>query len=68
METSTAPVLVSPHANEHVTQLVAGASARLAHLSNDELLSQTRYLVGKTNQVLAALLEHLAEVEARADR
>src|SRR5262245_14989561 len=66
METSAAPIVVSS-ANEgdRVTQVVPGAGARLAHLSNDELLTQTRYLVGKANLLLAALLEHLGEVEAR---
>jgi hypothetical protein len=37
----------------------------LDHLSNDELLSSTRGLVAGSNQLLAALLAHLAEVEAR---
>jgi hypothetical protein len=37
----------------------------LDYLSNDELLSSTRGLVGGSNQLLAALLAHLAEVEAR---
>jgi hypothetical protein len=37
----------------------------LAHLSDQELLTSTRRLVGKSNQVFAALLLHLAEVEAR---
>lgn len=50
---------------DRITRLVRGSSARLAHLSNEQLLNQTRYLIGKTNQVLAALLEHLGEVEAR---
>ncbi|HWA71756.1 MAG TPA: hypothetical protein VG937_05470 [Polyangiaceae bacterium] len=48
-----------------VTRLTPGASTRLAHLSDGELLSRTQDLVGKSNQVLAALLDHLAEVEAR---
>jgi hypothetical protein len=37
----------------------------LAQLTDDELLTSTRRLVGKTNQLLAALLLHLAEVEVR---
>jgi hypothetical protein len=37
----------------------------LAHVSDDELLSSTRRLVGKSNQLLATLLLHLAEIEAR---
>ncbi len=45
-----------------------GASASLyslSHVSDDELHSNTRRLVGRSNQLLAALLGHLAEVEAR---
>jgi hypothetical protein len=37
----------------------------LDHLSDDDLLASTRGLVGRTNQMLAVLLAHLAEVEAR---
>jgi hypothetical protein len=37
----------------------------LAHLSDGELLANTRQLVGRSNQVFAALLAHLAEVESR---
>ena len=48
-----------------IAKLVPGGDGRLAHLSNDELLANTRSLVGKSNQVFAALLAHLAEVEAR---
>lgn len=48
-----------------VAKLVPGGASGLAHLSDDELLANTRRLVGKTNQLLAALLAHLAEVEAR---
>ena len=48
-----------------VTRLVPGASQSLAHLSDSELLASTRHLVGRSNQVFAALLLHLAEVEAR---
>ena len=36
-----------------------------AELSDSELLNATRLLVGRSNQLLAALLGHLAEVEAR---
>jgi hypothetical protein len=36
-----------------------------AELSDIELLAATRRLVGRSNQLLAALLEHLGEVEAR---
>jgi hypothetical protein len=45
--------------------LTPGGDSGLAHLSDDELLANTPRLVGKSNQVLATLLVHLAEVEAR---
>ena len=48
-----------------IARLIPGGCVGLAHLSDDELLANTRRLVGKTNQLLAALLLHLAEVEAR---
>jgi len=48
-----------------VTQLTPGASQSLAHLSDSELLASTRHLVGRSNQIFAALLLHLAEVQAR---
>jgi hypothetical protein len=38
----------------------------LAHLDYQELLKNTRRLVGKSNQLFAALLLHLAEVEGAA--
>lgn len=38
---------------------------RLGDLSDDALLAGTRTLVARTNHALAALLAHLAEVEAR---
>ena len=38
---------------------------RLEHVSDVDLLTTTRQLVGRSNQLLAALLAHLAEVEAR---
>jgi hypothetical protein len=37
----------------------------LEHLSDAELLAGTRHLVGRSNQLLAELLAHLGEVEAR---
>ena len=37
----------------------------LAHLTDDALHASVRALVGRSNQLLAALLLHLAEVEAR---
>src|SRR6266850_1112842 len=50
---------------EVVARLVPGGAQSLAHLSDDQLLTNTRCLVGKSNQVFAALLVHLAEVETR---
>jgi hypothetical protein len=50
---------------ELVVKLVPGGDADLAHLSDRELLANTRGLVGRSNQVFAALLAHLAEVESR---
>jgi 5-methylcytosine-specific restriction endonuclease McrA len=47
-------------ASRSVTQV-----ALPAELSDGELLNATRLLVGRSNQLLAALLGHLAEVEAR---
>ena len=44
---------------------VQPASGSLEHLSDAELLAGTRSLVGRSNQLLAALLAHLGEVEAR---
>src|SRR5687768_18434997 len=38
---------------------------RLEHVSDVDLLTTTRQLVGRSNQLLATLLAHLAEVEAR---
>jgi hypothetical protein len=37
----------------------------LEHVSDDNLHIGTRRLIGRSNQLLAALLAHLAEVEAR---
>ena len=48
-----------------VLKLAPGGDAALAHLSDSELLAKTRELVGRSNQVFAALLAHLAEVDAR---
>ena len=44
---------------------VHGAGSRLEELSDAELLEGTRRLVGRSNQLLAELLVHLAEVAAR---
>ena len=42
-----------------------GGDAGLAHLSDRELLARTRELVGRSNQIFATLLAHLAEIGAR---
>ena len=55
----------STGAKDIVVPLVPGGDAGLAHLSDRELLTKTRELVGRSNQVFAALLAHLAEVDAR---
>jgi len=44
---------------------VPRADYGLAQLSDADLLANTRRLVGRSNQLFAALLAHLAEVEAR---
>jgi hypothetical protein len=51
--------------NTHVEGSVPRARAWLEHLSDTELLDGTRRLVGRSNQLLAELLVHLGEVEAR---
>jgi hypothetical protein len=48
-----------------VTSLSASRNASPGELSDAELLTATRSLVGRSNQLLAALLAHLGEVEAR---
>jgi 5-methylcytosine-specific restriction endonuclease McrA len=54
-----------PGVDDVVAKLVRGGDGCLAHLSDSELLANTRGLVGKSNQLFAALLAHLAEVQAR---
>ena len=63
-ETETMP---ARHASgrDVVVKLHPGGERSLAHLSDQELLASTRRLIGTANQVFAALLVHLAEVEAR---
>lgn len=56
---------VAVHTSDFVAKLVPGGDTRLAGLSDDELLTNTRRLVGQSNGLLAALLEHLTEVETR---
>src|SRR6478752_3519218 len=60
-----ATALASSASSDHVLRLIPGGAASLAQLTDDELLASTRRLVGKSNQLLAALLLHLAEVEVR---
>ena len=48
-----------------IAKLVPGGTNTLAQLSDEELLASARRIVGKSNQLLALLLLHLAEVEAR---
>jgi len=52
-------------ARDHIERLVPGGASGLAQLSDDELLANTRRLVGRSNELLATLLAHLAEVETR---
>src|SRR6478609_1925368 len=54
MQTNTAVDACAPHVRPW-----------LEHLSDTELLAGTRRLVGRSNQLLAELLVHLGEVEAR---
>src|SRR6188768_4268403 len=55
----------SIQSREAIMKLVHGGERKLAHLSDGELLTSTRRLVAGTNQLFAALLLHLAEVETR---
>jgi hypothetical protein len=48
-----------------IAKLVPGGVHSLAHVDDQELLRNTRRLVCKSNQLFAALLLHLAEVETR---
>jgi hypothetical protein len=56
---------ISTARHDFVAKLIPGGVSSLAHLSDQELLTNTRRLVGRSNQTFAALLLHLAEVEAR---
>src|SRR6185295_18514058 len=56
---------ISKGQRDVIAKLVPGGASELARLSDEELLANTRRLAGKSNQLLAALLVHLAEVEAR---
>lgn len=48
-----------------IAPLAEVTGGRLKTLSDQDLLASTRRLVGASNQILAELLAHLAEVEAR---
>ena len=56
---------ISRSNHDLVAKLVPGGVHSLAHVDDQELLRNTRRLVGKSNQLFAGLLLHLAEVEAR---
>ena len=51
--------------NTDAVRSVPSVAGSVEHLSDAELLAGTRCLVGRSNQILAELLAHLAEVEAR---
>jgi hypothetical protein len=55
----------APEQRDNIARLIPGGAPSLAQLSDDELLANTRRLVVQSNQLLAALLVHLAEVEVR---
>jgi hypothetical protein len=52
-------------ANSNIALASSSPDLSLAHLSDDEVLARTRRLVGRSNLLVAELLAHLAEVEAR---
>jgi hypothetical protein len=56
---------ISKSNHDLIARLVSGGVHSLAHLYDRDLLTNTRRLVGKSNQLFAALLLHLAEVETR---
>jgi hypothetical protein len=64
---SVMPMIAITHTDLSNTANTAAAhdGGRLSDLSDGELLANTRMLVGRSNQLLAALLLHLGEVEAR---
>ena len=53
------------HDLDPLTGLTPSSDYCLSGLHDHELLASTRRMVGRSNQVLAGLLAHLAEVEAR---
>ena len=50
---------------DDLTRLTPASDYCLSGLQDHELLASTQRMVGRSNQVLAGLLAHLAEVEAR---
>jgi hypothetical protein len=52
-------------AKSNIAMALPSLDLSLAHLSDDAVLAGTRRLVGRSNLLLAELLAHLAEVEAR---
>ena len=50
---------------DRIAPLHISPASRLVALSDADLLASTQRLAGTSNQVFAALLEHLAEVDAR---
>jgi hypothetical protein len=52
-------------AHSNVALPLPSLALSLRHLSDTEILAGTRRLVGRSNQLMAELLAHLAEVEAR---
>jgi hypothetical protein len=62
---NTGVIMRSMQTTTLVPGYVHGAQSSLEHLSDTELLAGTRRLVGRSNQMLAELLVHLGEVEAR---
>ena len=68
MEPSTriaASLSTTPIASDVSLSSGFASASSPAELSDAELLTATRRLVGRSNQLLASLLAHLAEVEAR---
>src|SRR6187431_3233465 len=61
-----APAPVPTVANHQQSAALARcAGYDLTHLSDSELLTSTRRVIDRSNQLLAELLAHLAEVESR---
>src|SRR5687768_15517673 len=52
-------------ANSNIALAMPSLELSLADVSDHEVLARTRRLVGRSNLLLAELLAHLAEVEAR---